>query len=220
MRWIGILSILLLAACQNIGEDVPGTITAREALLVTEAAELDNTAGTRAVEAMATVAVDETRLADLQSISDQLFLTLAAGSTPTPPLIVGQADVRQEDMMGEDGNLNRLFTQSGIGTAVSAEDGCVRNQATTFNSDDLEVLYATGRVSNATGTIAMRVEWYLNNQIVDESNFQMTPNRSPYCFWFVIDRGDTDFPPGNWTVRMYADEFPLRDLTMSFEITE
>jgi len=221
VRWIAYVAVLiLLGACQNIGEDVPGTISAAEMSLVTEAAVLEDTAATRAVEAMATVAVDETRIAGLQSINDQLLLTLAAGSTPTPALIVGQADVRQADLMGEDGNLNRLFTQSGIGTEVSAADGCVLDPAFTFSSDTIEVLYATGLVRNATGSIAMRVEWYWNNQIVHESNFQMTPDRSPFCFWFPIDRGNTDFAPGNWTVRMYADEFPLRDLTMSFEITE
>lgn len=218
--YVLLLALILLSACQNIGEDVPGTLAAGDDLLVTEAANLDNVAATRIANARATIVVDETRLAELQSSNDQLLLTLAAGSTPTIALIVGQADIRQEELMSDDGNLNRLFAQTGMATAVSAQNGCVINPVFSFSSTELDVLYATAQVLNATGSLDMRVEWYLNNQIIHEDAFIMTPNTTPYCFWFDLNRGDTDFPPGSWTVRMYLEQFPLRDLTMSFEITE
>jgi hypothetical protein len=219
--------LILLGACQNIGEDVQGTLTTGDLILETEAAAIQQGAVAQRTTVAGTVAVAETQIAAESSVNDQLFMTLAAGSTPTVSLIAGQADPSSAGEMDAMGNAispvqadsGRLFVQTGISNTVSSADSCVLNPDSIFDDETTEQLYATAQVFNASNTaIEMRAEWYHEGELVTSDNWTMSPNGSPYCFYFVIDRNDTDFPPGTWRVEMFAGNFTLRDLTMSFVI--
>ena len=214
-----LVTSILLTACQTVGEDVSATVTAGDALLATEDARMIAESRRGAVEAAGTVAIGQTRIAELYSVNDQLFATVSAGSTPTVALIVGQAPIDgSSDMVMETGD--RLFTQSGISTVVSSVDGCVIEPRGSFSQSELEQVYATAQVINASGSLNMRADWFHEGQLITQTSWPMEPTTSPFCFWSVIDRNDTDFPTGNYTVQMYLDNIPLNDLTMSFVVTE
>ena len=214
-----LVTVILLTACQTVGEDLSATMAAGDAMLATEDARMIAESRRGAVEAAGTVAIGQTRIAELYSINDQLFATVSAGSTPTVALIVGQAPIDgSSDMVMEEGD--RLFTQSGISMSVSSVDGCVVDPRGSFSQSELQQLYATAQVINASGSLNMRADWFYEGQLITQASWTMSPTTSPFCFWSVIDRNDTDFPPGNYTIQMYLDNIPLSDLTMSFVVSE
>lgn len=216
-RIVMLITALMLAACQSVGDDVQATLAAGDVLLGTESARMATDSQQHFAEVAATVSVGETLVAERYSVNDQLFATIAAGSTPTVALIVGQAPVGQSEMVMEG---NRLFTQTGTSTAVSASDGCVTNPRSSFSRGEISQIYATAQVSNTTESLNIRADWFYEGQLITQANWTMTPTTSPFCFWAVIGRADTDFPPGNYAIQLYLDDFALRDLTMSFVVNE
>jgi hypothetical protein len=209
--------ILLVAACQNIGEDVPGTLTAGPAVLETEAAQMAGAGQQDQAVAAGTIAAGETQVAERYSINDQLFATIAVGSTPTIALIVGQAPLNQSDMMV---NGERLLTQTGISLTVNQSNGCVIDPRGSFQRDEITTIYATAQVINASGSLELRADWFHEGELITQTYWTVNPVTSPTCFWASIDRSDTDFPPGDYTVQMYLDNSPLIDLTMSFLVND
>lgn len=211
------LLLLLAAACQNIGEDVPGTLTAGPEVLDTEVAEMASAGQQDQAVAAGTIAAGETQVAERYSINDQLLATIAAGSTPTVALIVGQAPLNQADMTM---NGDRLLTQTGVSLAVNQSNGCVVDPRGSFQRDEITTIYATAQAINATGSLDLRADWFHEGALITQTYWTVNPVTSPTCFWASIDRSDTDFPPGDYTVQMYLDNSPLVDLTMSFLVTD
>jgi hypothetical protein len=210
IMWCALLS--LCAACGAVsGTDIDGTMAVDEALLQTESAGLAVAAAVRGTEVVMTVGAAETRIAQESSINRQILLTVAAGSTPTPPVINAQApasnmasdDVEaQADVMLDSG---RFFLLTGVSDAINSNSDCVVNARSTF-PPPVNQLYATLEAVNIAAGTLLTAEWVHEGELVVQDEWVVPFSATDTCLWFVIDRSDTDFPSGNWSVTLYADE--------------
>lgn len=218
-----LICLVMASACGSLsGDNVSGTLQAGTQIYATEVAAMLQTDVIRQTEVVSTVQMLETQSAEISSVNDQLYATLAVGSTPTPTLAVGQAppDTSGSDLMGEMLAENqRWFFKTGVSTAVNESDGCVVNPGGNFSQSEVEQLYATVQVVNIQSGTPMRAEWHHEGELVTADDWTVPWNAQDVCLWFVIDRNDTNFPPGAWSVTLFADGFQLEQ-PMLFNITE
>lgn len=219
---LGLLSAinLFIGACQVIGgDDVGGTLEAANSIYEAEVAQLSVDNIISQTEVAVTLSAAETRAAQVLSMNQQLFATLDAGSTPTPALVVGQADAAAlgADTMFEEGD--RLFIKTGVTENVDS-DGCVVNPTTTFTPDTPQI-YATMQVFNVEAGTPLRAEWYFQEELRIADDWTVDIYSHERCLWFVLESSRTEFTPGSWRVILYADEenFQLED-PITFFITE
>jgi len=223
--------MLVLAACQSFsGTDVQATLQAGDAVYQAQAVAMAETSVVQATQAVGTVVAAETTVAEVNSVNRQLFATLAAGSTPTPPVIEAQAPPsnsaagvpRDESMPADEMNdfqpEGRFFLKTGISQQVG-DDDCAGPTQTAFDRTEVTQLYATMRALNIDSGTPLRAEWYRNDELVVADDWVVPWSRDEVCLWFVIDREDTDFPVGSWSVQLYADGFELNE-PMTFFIEE
>jgi hypothetical protein len=84
------LMIGLLVACNTLDQqEIDATLSSGDAVLGTEAAIINATAVVERAEVGATIAANQTQIADARYINRMIGATLDAGSTPTPDLRVG-----------------------------------------------------------------------------------------------------------------------------------
>lgn len=221
----------LLAACQTFsGPDIQATLQAGDGIYEAQAVAMVETSIVRSTQAAGTVIAAETTVAEINSVNQQLFATLAAGSTPTPPVVEAQAPPsnsaagvpRDEavpgDAMTEFQPDSRFFLKTGVAQQV-LDDGCTGPTQTAFDRSEVTQLYATMRVFNISSGTPLRAEWYWNDELIVADDWIVPWNRDEVCLWFLIDREDTDFPAGSWAVQLYADGFELNE-PMTFFIEE
>jgi hypothetical protein len=220
-RLLCFIVILSLCGCQALSEDVEGTIEADYAQLGTEAAELSGVALARRTEVAATVEFSGTRIAEDKNINQQIFATLAAGSTPTVALVAGQAqaDVRMDAMAAGFDLDGRLFIKTGVSDTVDSNTGCVVNPRSSF-PPDTPALYATVEVFNIRSGTPMRAAWFYEGEPISQED-RVIGGHAEVCLWFRLDQTQTSFRPGTWSVILYADaeNFQLED-PMTFFIVE
>lgn len=217
------LIVLFLSGCGAVGSDnVGGTLQAGTQIYATEAAVLSQTDVARQTEVVGTIQVLQSQAVGIQNVNQQLYATLAAGNTPTPALEIIQAppDSSGSDIMGDLMSVGqRFFWKTGVSTAVSSETGCVLQPNTVFSQSAIDQLYATVRVVNIQQGTPMRAEWYREGELITADDWTVPWNAEETCLWFVIDRTDTDFTPGTWSVILYADGFQLEN-AMTFLISQ
>jgi len=220
MRFLWIFAMLVLVGCQALdgGADVSETQVAGDAIYATTAADLARQSITSQTQVAATVVAVETESAAYRSVNDQLLATLSAGSTPTPALMVGQAnpntggEVRFEQS-------DRLFIKTGVSTTVD-DSGCVVNPATSFSSD-ITRLYATFRALNVAAGTPMRADWFYEGELRIQDDWRVPSDIDEACLWFELEASRTEFSVGQWQVALYVDEelFQLED-RMAFFIND
>lgn len=221
MRFLSIIAVLALAltGCQALsgGVDVQGTLVAGDSIYATTAADLARQSVGSETQVAATLVAVETESAAYRSVNDQLLATLAAGSTPTPALMVGQADPNTGGEI-RFGATDRLFIKTGVSAGVDA-NGCVVDPTTSFSSD-VTRLYATFRAFNVAAGTPMRADWFYENDLRIRDDWRVPSGIGEACLWFDIDISRTEFTVGQWQVALYVDDemFQLED-RMAFFIT-
>jgi hypothetical protein len=213
---LGLLLIVIVAGCKALqAEDTAGTLQAQNAAYGTEAVQLQAAGTSERVNAQQTHVFNTTQVAGLNAVNQQLIATLIVRITPTPDLIVENAP----DDMGltvngagsggvpasSTGNSNNPYSLTGVAASVRADDGCVQNPQRSFSLDTQEI-YATFVANNLVSGTNLRAEWYREDELVDTADW--TPNRDyeQICVWFYITQSDVPFTPGNWSVRLYAND--------------
>ena len=211
---------LLCGACQVVGgDDVQGTLDAANIIYETEVSQLSVDNIISQTQVSGTLAAAETRAAQVQSVNQQLLATLDAGSSPTPPLVVGRADAAAvgADQMFEEGD--RLFIKTGVTENVDNE-GCNADPRSEFTSSTPQI-YATLQAFNVESGTPMRAEWYYQGELRIADDWTVDFSFDERCLWFVLEASRTEFTPGSWSVILFADEenFQLED-PITFFITE
>lgn len=211
--------MLLLVGCQALGggADVQGTLVAGDTIYATRAADLARQSITSQTQVAATVVAVETESAAYRSVNDQLLATLSAGSTPTPALMVGQANPNTGGEV-RFGDTDRLFIKTGVSAAVDG-NGCAVDPATSFSSD-VTRLFATFRAFNVAGGTPMRADWFYEGELRIRDDWRVPSGVREACLWFDLDTSRTEFTTGQWQVALYVDDemFQLED-RMAFFIT-
>jgi len=235
----GVVSVTLsgCAAFQQV--DMPATYEAANIAYATEAAQLQRTGTQERILAQATHQAEITAVAAVNAVNQQLAATLALRITPTVDLL---REDRPDDMGltvdrpdGSGGNTsagtsgrsappaaNVPFRLTGTSSSVRADDGCVQNPVTTFPLD-VGQIYVTFVASELTAGTALRADWYFEDQIVNTAAWTPGEDYAEICVWFFIEQGDVIFAPGNWSVRVFANDtqiggtqtFTFRDNMMS-----
>ena len=163
-----------------------------------------------------TMAAIEAQVDSESSVNEQILLTVAAGSTPTPPLVAGQAPANNVASLDADGGAQenmdfmlatgRFFLLTGVTENVDPTTDCAVNAANNFDRP-VERLYATLQAINIESGTLLSAEWTANGELVVRDDWIVPFDSNDACLWFSIDGSDTDFPAGSWTVTLFADEF-------------
>jgi hypothetical protein len=198
--------LFILSACGAIaGDDYDATVVAGDAHMATESAAMDRTALAYETTVAATVVAAGTLEAQLRSVNDRLYATIAAGSTPTVAVVPGQASGGGQggDNIFQDGN--RLIVLTGLTNRVDNRTGCVVSPMTAF-SGSVEQIYVTMQSFGVPEGTLLRAEWFYEGQLRVQQDWRVDMTAEERCLWFLLDRTDTEFTPGSWEVMLYVDE--------------
>ena len=211
--------MILLTACQAIQADDPAaTIAAGEALYGTEAAKVAATSEIRRTEVMATVNAAGTQIYEVENVNAQLFATLENVITATPQMNVERVDP-PADMMDDMVDRIESIVTTGITQSINDANGCAINAQSSFSQSSLDSLYATMQAFGVPTGSQLRAEWYQNETLVVADDWALPWDADNTCLWFIIDRNDTDFAAGSWTVRLYLNSVPIGQ-PMAFSVGE
>ena len=201
---IGIL-LLLLSACGALANgDSNATIAAEDFAFATEGAALVGTAMAQRTEIVVTVAAADTSVMLINSVNDQLYATLAAGSTPTIAVIQGEVSPAAGSVVAT-GASNSTFIITGISDLVDSATGCVANPRVSFPSSVTQ-LYITIQSYNSQAGTLMRAEWSFEGELRVQQDWVIDITAAERCLWFEVDTSDVVFTVGTWSVVVYQGE--------------
>jgi hypothetical protein len=213
--------IILLGACQSWGgNDLQETLVAGDSAIGTDAVSFAATAAIQRTQFATTVEAAGTEAAEIKSVNEQLFATIAAGSTPTVAVVPGQAnpgDVIMDDManMG-----SGAIITTGVSDNVKSSDGCVVDARSSFPTTTSQ-LFATMQAVNVEAGTPLSADWFYEGQMRVQQRWSVDLTASARCFWFSLNSAETPFTPGSWSVTLYmgANNTPIGD-QMTFTITD
>jgi hypothetical protein len=232
-RNLSVLFLMLLSACQVLNRpDVPATLQAQNDGYIIEATMLAGTSQANQTTIEATSMAVGTLVADQNSINLQMLATIRAVIPPTPGRIVGNADGSVPGFIpagpGDTGALitgdgattpvptTIQFTNIGVASAVRRADGCAVSLLTQFPANTQRI-YVTARALNIRAGTLMAVEWRRENQVVVQENWTVPQDATNFCLWFNMDSAAVQFTPGQWSVRLFANNQPI-DPEVTFTI--
>jgi len=145
-----------------------------------------------------------------------------AGSSPTPRVVVGNADASTTGMVSEtgavtDGSVQPVvdgggvaqFSQISTSASVRQSDGCADGIQNQFSLDTNRI-YITAVATNLSAGTVMSAEWILNGTVmVTNSSWTVDQNYPSICIWFFITQDDTVFTPGDWSARLLVNNVPV-----------
>ena len=184
-----------------MGDDVQATLDSSERDLSTDAASIASTSLVDRTQAAETVVAGSTAVAQILNVNRQLHATLAAGSTPTAPVVQGQANTG--DMSAAEDSREIVLT--GVTASVHPDTGCVVGARTDFTSP-VEQLYVTMQSFNVQAGTLLYVEWFYEGTIRVRQSWSVDITSVERCLWFEIDATDTTFTSGEWSVLIYVGE--------------
>ncbi len=218
------LLMLLASACQAVGGQNPAaTLEANNNVFLAEATNLAMTANANGTQVMATAQVIQTQVMQVNTVNQHLLATVIAGSSPTPRVVVGNADPSSSNSMptgggqigdvpvqSSDGStVGAQFTQIGTASSVRNSDGCADGLQNQFSSDASQI-YITAQAFNLPAGTMMSAEWSSNGTVlVTNSPWTVDQNYDDICVWFFISQEDTPFTPGEWSARLLANNVPI-----------
>jgi hypothetical protein len=233
LRWVLCISAVLLTGCGSLaGVDTVGTMEAADAAFAQEATAIIATMEAVRTSAAEVVVANETEIAERRFVNQQIRMTVVAGASPTPGLTIGAAPPPSDSMgsMDDMGMVDVMpmndaglatspsgYVTTGVSTQINAADGCVINPQATFSN--VQQLYATFQGSSVQAGAPLRAEWSHNGVVIQADDWTVPRDAPVMCFWGIIDRLDTDFPPGQWSVQVFANGQPI-GTPMAFSITE
>jgi hypothetical protein len=210
LKWIrySLLLVVLLSGCKVLeGKNTNATLEAGDRAFSTEAAALAGTAVVQRTEVSMTVNAAGTDIALVNSVNERLHATLAAGSTATVAIIQATVDPAvmgaTDDSMN--GNGDRTIIITGLSDSVYPTTGCVVDARTSF-SGEVSQLYVTMQSYNVQAGTPLRAEWYYEGNLRVQQAWVVDLTAAERCLWFQIDRSDTTFSPGTWSVALYVGE--------------
>jgi len=207
-----LLLIGVLNACQAFTRpDTPATLRAQNAGYILEATAIAETAQAEGTRVQGTAIAASTVIARMDNINLQLRATARAIIPPTP-LIAGGG------FAGTPSGDSTQFVEIGTATSVRDSDGCASGLQSQF-PPDVQRIYVTARALNIRAGTLMGVEWRYQDQVAYQENFVVPVDDDNYCLWFNIDPIAIAFSPGNWEVRLYANEVPIEP-EVNFTIEE
>jgi hypothetical protein len=222
-----LLLAVLLSACGALQpEDEVATMAVDSANYQTEAVNLAVTGDFERISNQSTIAVNQTNIAVMNAINQNLLATLSTRVTPTPPL-VGESSPDDTGLLPNMPNmpsggsavpLNIPYIATGLSTSVREDDGCVTNPRSAFSADELRI-YATFVAYNLTQGTALSAAWYREEDQVASGAWTADADYEKLCIWFYIQQpDDVAFTPGGWSVRLYADNEQIGNtLPFTFE---
>jgi hypothetical protein len=217
---VGLIALTVLGACQT--QEIQTTLEAGRTAYAVEAAAITVTTEARGTNVAATAQMAQTQVMQINSVNQYLLATVIAGNTPTLPVVpvVVDSSSSSMDTMGEatsvpsasgsTGDLQGMqFTEIGTSAEVRDSDGCPDAFQTQFSSSAARI-YVTSRILNLRGGTALSAEWSLEGTVVVTNTPWTAPqDESSICVWFYIDPATVTFTPGNWSVRLLANNTPI-----------
>lgn len=203
------VALCLLSACGAVDNtDTQATLEAQNDDYATAIAALPLDAERMTTQTWATVEAAETEAARVSSINAQLLATIAAVSSPTPPLIQDTTGSFSPQSPGtpqpNTSTAAGAFRVSGVGTGIRQSDGCLIDIRSEFPTT-LDELYTGLQAFDVDAGVPIRAEWYQAGTLVYQFDWTVDQTYTELCIWFSITQEDVAFTPGNWSVRLYAN---------------
>lgn len=229
---------------ETLGVPAPGSAETLQAELTELAEEETRIAGQMEndrEDLAATAAAAGTYVARVDSINEQLAVTMRAFIPPTQQMIENAGPVTpgmNEPLPGQEnaaalapvgtpgagevtagqtgGSGQSQFTEIGTAQAVRESDGCAADRTAQFSTSATRV-YATTRALNITAGTAVYAEWLSNGTRVSQSSvYTVEQNDDDFCLWFYLEPSDAPFTAGNWSVQFYADGASVGGASFTF----
>lgn len=214
---IGLSLALLLSGCGGpLIQDANATLEAENQGIVAEATAIRAAAAADQTRVIATAQAVETRAFEINALNRGLLSTVRAVVPPTQAIIAANPVSTGAAPAPPGGE--RSFIQTGIGTAVRDEDGCIERPAIEFPSSTPR-LYSTMKAFNITEDTALSIQWTRNNEVVWQEAMNASFSAAEICVWFDITSDAVPFTPGDWAATWFANGEPIQT-PMNFTITE
>jgi hypothetical protein len=224
-KGIGLLLILVLAACQSLaGEDVPATLAVEMTAYATQVAVLREEAQMQRTAVLATISFAETQAAAYLNYNNILVATVRAGQIATPEqrivAAINQSSMPDAMMMAEGQGTGEIapenlgaavrvgemqFTAPILTAAVRPEDRCANGIETTFSASTTPVVYLVTVAANLTAGTRIEVDWRYENQRVFLGFWEPSEPASQLCIAMELGAERVNFRPGNWTATLLVD---------------
>jgi hypothetical protein len=211
------------ASCQALGGSNPSaTLEANNNAFIASATALEITANADSTQLMATAQPLQTQIAQVNTVNQHLLATVIAGTSPTPRVIVGDADPSADETLTENiGQINQTqtgttggdasgtqFAQIATASSIQESNGCASQLQNEFSIDTSRI-YLTAYATNLVAGTLIVTEWDFNGTAVVTTSWTVDQNYSDLCIWFFISPEDITFSPGNWAARLIVNEAPI-----------
>jgi hypothetical protein len=215
--------VLLGTACQALGGSNPSaTLEANTGAFIASATALEMSANANGTQIMATTQPIQTQIAQVNTVNQHLLATVIAGTSPTPRVIVGNADPSTTgatmDNMGQTdqtqtgtsggATTGTQFTQIATAFSVRESDGCASQFQSEFSIDTSRI-YLTAYATNLVAGTQIDADWRFNGTSMVTTSWTVDQNYVDLCVWFFISPEDTTFSPGNWAAQLIVNTVPV-----------
>lgn len=222
----GLLLVLAAGACSALTPDNPAaTLQAERSGYVAEATSIAQAAAAQGTQVVATAAAAQTYVAQMEGRNRLLLATLQVAFPPTQALVdnAGPSTPGQmaspapldavnpavtpaaaQDTAGDAGLGGARFTQVGTAASVRDSDGCADSLVYSFPAN-VQQIYITTRALNVTAGIEVRAEWYYEGQLTYSESYTVPRADADFCMWLSIAPTEIALSPGNWSVKLFAN---------------
>lgn len=236
---IWLLGLALFAsACSALTPDNPAaTLQAQRQGFVVEATSIAQAAQVQSTQVMGTAVAAQTYVAQMEGRNRLLLATMQVVFPPTQALVVndgpstpGQvATTAPVEAFGEttlapvdegsaaDSPGSARFTQVGTASSVREADDCAESLVSAFPADVQKIFITTRGLNVAQGT-EMRAEWYYQEQLIYTESYTIPRDDDDFCMWLSIAPTDVALSPGNWSVRLFANNQPVDPPEVNFTV--
>lgn len=236
---------LLASACSSLTPDDPAaTLQVQRAALIAEATSIAQSGQAQSTQVAGTVEAARTYVALLEGRNRQLVATMQVAFPPTQA-VVDNAGPSTPGMMetpaplgsmnnsgntgdsmdsmdaptqAPDASLGAVqFTQVGTASTVRDSDGCAESLSNSFPAN-IQRIYITARALNIQQGTEMRVEWLYQGQSTYSESFTVQNDDNDFCLWFFIEPTEAVLSPGNWSVKLYANNQSIDPPQVDFTV--
>jgi hypothetical protein len=225
-RFIGLILAAFTifgTACQALGGSNPSaTLEANTGAFIASATALEIAANGNATQVMATTQPIQTQIAQVNAVNQHLLATVIAGTSPTPRVIVGDANPSgggtMTDNMGQTeqtqtgtsggATTGTQFTQIATAFSIRESDGCASQLQSEFSIDTSRI-YLTAYAINLVAGTQIDADWRFNGTSMVTTSWTVDQNYVDLCVWFFISPEDTTFSPGNWAAQLIVNAVPV-----------
>ncbi len=226
------------SACSALTPDNPAaTLQAERSGYVAEATSIAQAAQAQGTQVVATAVAAQTYVAQMEGRNRLLLATLQVAFPPTQALIdnagpstPGQMEtpapldslasatqVTAQDMAGNAALGSARFTQVGTAASVRESDDCADSLVYSFPAD-VQKIYITTRALNVSAGIEVRAEWYYEGQMTYSESYAIPRDDDDFCMWLSIAPTEIALSPGNWSVKLYANNQSVEPAQVDFTV--